>query len=204
MATRRGIYNYFSRAPQMPVAPTEYSAQFQNQFMNALRLYFEQVDNYINGPTPYGIFSSSVTQTNPVANTAMPVTYNTIEEASGVTVDSGSPDSKIYVAQSGVYNFQFSIQLDKTGGGADAAYIWFRVNGTDIPNSASKVVVDGPNAETIPAWNYVISLRQSDYFQLMWSSPDTDMVLAYSAASAPVPAIPSVIMSVTWVSHLSV
>lgn len=200
----RYIFSYFSKAPKLPVAPAEYNRQYQDQFANALRTYFDQVDNFINGPRPYGIFCSTVTQTNPVANTAMAVTYNTIEEAHGITVDSGSPDSKIYVAQSGVYNFQFSAQLDKTGGGADAAYFWFRVNGADISNSASKVVIDGPNAELVPAWNYIISLRQNDYFQLMWSSPDTNMVLAYAAASAPVPAIPSIILTVTWVSPLVV
>lgn len=197
-------FSYFSKSPKLPIAPTEYSRQYQDQLTNALRTYFDQVDNFINGPRPYGVFCSTSTQTNPVASTAMAVTYNTLEEAHGVAVDTATPDSKVYVAQSGVYNFQFSVQLDKTGGGADAAYFWFAVNGTDIPNSASKVVIDGPNAELVPSWNYIVSLRQNDYFELMWSSADTDMVLAYAAASAPVPAIPSVILTVTWVSPLDV
>lgn len=202
MATRRNVYSYFSRAPNLPIAPTEYSQQAQNQFSNALRLYFNQIDNFINGPTPYGVFYSSSTQTNPVANTAMAVTYNVITESHGVTVDSGSPDSKIYVAQSGVYNFQFSAELDKTGGAATSVYFWFRINGVDIPYSASQVVINGPNDQTVPAWNYITSMSQNDYFQLMWSSPDTAVVLKATAAAAPVPAIPSIIMTATWVSSL--
>jgi hypothetical protein len=200
----RSIYSYAAKAPKFSAAPTAYDRVYHDLTNNALRLYFDQVDNFINGPRPYGVFCSTSTQTNPVANTAMAVTYNVIEEAHGVTVDNGSPDSKVYVAQSGVYNFQFSAQLDKSGGGADAAYIWFSVNGTDIANSASKVVVDGPSSEIIAAWNYITSMRQNDYFQLKWSSPDTNMVLAYAAASSPVPAIPSVILTVTWVSPLIV
>lgn len=204
MATFVRSYTTFSKAPQMPVAPTAYDPAYLNQLLNSLRLYFGQVDNFVNGPRPYGIFYSTTTQTNPVGNTAMPVTYNTISSRYDVTVDAGGVDSKVYVAQSGVYNFQFSAQLDKTGGGADSAYFWFRVNGTDVAYSASKVVVASANDEAVPSWNYIVAMRQNDYFQLMWSSADTTMVLLAAAASAPVPAIPSIIMTATWVSPLTV
>ena len=33
------------RAPMLPVAPAEYDAQFINQVLNVLRLYFNQLDN---------------------------------------------------------------------------------------------------------------------------------------------------------------
>lgn len=203
MATRQ-IFSYFARSPSLPIAPAEYQQRYQDQLNNSLRLYFDQVDNFVNGPRPYGVFLDTTTQTNPVANAENLVTYNTISEAHGITVDSGSPDSKIYVAQSGVYNFQFSAQLDKSGGGASAVYIWFKYNGASIADSATKVVIDGPNAEVAPAWNYMMSLRQNDYFQMAWSSPDTAVILSAAAAASPVPAIPSVIMTVSWVSPLIV
>lgn len=203
MATNK-TFSYFAKAPNLPLAPTEYQQRYQDQLNNVLRLYFDQVDNFVNGPRPYGVFYDTTTQTNPVADTENLVTYNTIAESHGVTVDNGAPDSKIYVAQAGVYNFQFSVQLDKTGGGASAVYIWFKYNGSSIADSATKIVIDGPNAEVVPAWNYMLSMRQNDYFQLAWSSPDTNVVLAAAAASAPVPAIPSVIMTVSWVSPLVV
>jgi len=34
-----------SKAPNLPIAPVDYNQQFQDQFSNALRLYFAQVDN---------------------------------------------------------------------------------------------------------------------------------------------------------------
>lgn len=33
------------RAPQLPIAPTEYDAQYINQLLGILRLYFNQLDN---------------------------------------------------------------------------------------------------------------------------------------------------------------
>jgi hypothetical protein len=33
------------RAPMLPVAPVEYNAQFMNQVLGVLRLYFNQLDN---------------------------------------------------------------------------------------------------------------------------------------------------------------
>jgi hypothetical protein len=33
------------RAPMLPVAPVEYNAQFMDQVLNILRLYFNQLDN---------------------------------------------------------------------------------------------------------------------------------------------------------------
>lgn len=33
------------RAPQLPVAPVEYNAQFMHQLLAVLRLYFNQLDN---------------------------------------------------------------------------------------------------------------------------------------------------------------
>ena len=34
-----------SKAPNLPIAPVEYTQQYQDQVLNALRLYFAQVDN---------------------------------------------------------------------------------------------------------------------------------------------------------------
>ena len=34
-----------TKAPALPLAPLEYSSQYQNQLNNILRLYFSQLDN---------------------------------------------------------------------------------------------------------------------------------------------------------------
>lgn len=190
------------RAPNLPLAPATYAKLQQDQLNNALRLYFNQVDaamqQVLSGFNHYGTFYDTTTQVPALANTAYPVKLNTTAEIYGVYL--GDPDtSRIYADRAGVYNFQFSAQLDHIGGGAVTFYFWFRVNGVDIPNSATKVVVDGPNAETAAAWNYLLTLRSGDYFQLIWSANSTDARLLASPAVPPVPAIPSVIMTVTYV-----
>jgi hypothetical protein len=38
--------NYNFRAPALPIPPIEYDQNQQNQFENALRLYFNRLDNY--------------------------------------------------------------------------------------------------------------------------------------------------------------
>ena len=197
--------------PRLPSAPTQYDAQFIEQYSNVLRLYFNQLDNLTGvllGETggryirfPYGAFHDTTTQTAAATGTAYAVTFNSTDLSNDVSI--GSPTSKIVVANAGIYNFQFSLQLDKASGAAGHTYIWARVNGVDVPYSASEVAIQGTTAEAIPAWNFVLSMNATDYFQLMWSVDDTNIQLKAVGATAPVPAIPSVILTATFVSALS-
>jgi hypothetical protein len=197
--------------PRLPSAPTQYDAQFIEQYSNVLRLYFNQLDNLTGvllGETggryirfPYGAFHDTTTQTAAATGTAYAVTFNSTDLSNDVSI--GSPTSKIVVANAGIYNFQFSLQLDKASGAAGHTYIWARVNGVDVPYSASEVAIQGTTAEAIPAWNFVLPMNATDYFQLMWSVDDTNIQLKAVAAAAPVPAIPSVILTATFVSALS-
>lgn len=143
----------------------------------------------------YGAFSSSATQNAATINTAYPVTLNTTSESYLVSI--GSPASRVVCSQAGVYNFQFSMQLDKTAASTAAVYIWYRINGSDIANSATKVAVNGSDAEIVAAWNFVHEMGAGDYFELVWSTDDTNCFIAGFAASPPVPAIPSVILTAT-------
>lgn len=145
--------------------------------------------------TRYGYFYDTTTQTATLINTAYGMTFNSTGFNRGVTI--GTPTSRIYVDRPGLFNIQFSAQLDKTSGGTAFIYIWLRTNGTDVANSATQIRIQGNNAETVAAWNFVEFLNAGDYFELMWSTDDLDCQILASAASAPVPAIPSVILTVT-------
>ena len=198
-------------APRLPSAPPEYSVQYQEQFMNILRLYFNQLDNLTgtligdNGGKfiqfPYGAFHDTTTQSAAATGTAYAVTFNSTDLSNDIAI--GSPTSKITVTNAGIYNFQFSLQLDKSAGATGHTYIWARINGVDVANSASEVAVQGTAAENIAAWNFVLEMQAGDYFQLMWSVDDDRIQIKAVAAAAPVPAIPSVILTATFVSALS-
>ena len=215
MATTQIINRYRPVvAPRLPSAPTEYNAQYQEQFMNILRLYFNQLDNLTgtligdNGGRflrlPYGSFSDSTTQSHPTTGTAKAVTFNTTEYSNGAAIS--TPTSRIVITDPGYYNFQFSAQLDKASGASASIWIWPKVNGSNITHSASKVSIQGTTAESVPAWNFVLPMSANDYFELYWLTDDTNVQLKAEAGfgTAPnnVPEIPSVILTATFVSAL--
>lgn len=185
--------------PNLPIAPDLYGRRYQDQLSNVLRLFFTQLTNRLNSPTSHASYFDTTTQTNPVADQVNLFTYNSV--VSEFQVTRGVPTSQIFVANTGVYNFQFSAQLDKTGGSASAVYIWPRVNGVNLADSATKIVIDGPNNEIVAAWNFVLVLEAGDYFELAWQSSDTNVVVPYVTASGNIPAIPSIILTVTWASN---
>lgn len=148
----------------------------------------------------YGAFSDTTTQTAASINAAYAMTFNTTDAANGVSI--GSPTSRIVVAEQGVYNIQFSAQLDKSSGSTGTIHIWLRKNGTNVANTASKVAIQGTAAETVAAWNFVIQLEATNYVELMWATDDTDVILHAASATSIWPAIPSVICTVTQVNNL--
>jgi hypothetical protein len=143
----------------------------------------------------YGSFYSTVTQTAAATSTAYPVTINSTDISEGVYI--GSPTSRVYVDRVGTYNFQFSAQLLKSGGGSGNVYIWYRVNGADIANSATIVTLAGSSSAVVAAWNFVVEMNAGDYFELVWSTNNTNCEIHATGASSPVPAVPSVILTVT-------
>ena len=194
MSSARGV-----APPNLPIAPTDYQQRYQDQFSNVLRLFFTNLANYINSPIAHASYYDTTTHTNPVADAVNLFTFNSV--ISEFQISRGSPTSKIFFTNTGLYNIQFSAQLDKTGGSASAVYIWPRINGVNVPDSATKIVIDGPNAEVVPAWNFVLVLQAGDYFELAWQSSDTDVVISAAAAASNYPGIPSIILTVTWVSN---
>lgn len=143
----------------------------------------------------YGAFHDMTTQTAAAINTAYGVTFGAVNLANGVTI--GSPASRVYVDRANIFDFQFSLQLNKSSASLGRVFIWARVNGTDVTNSATEVSLSGSNAAVVAAWNFVLDLRANDYFELMWSTDNVDCQIVAVAATAPVPGIPSAILTVT-------
>jgi hypothetical protein len=131
------------------------------------------------------------------------MTVNKLVTAYGTVVT--PPGSRVYVAETGIYNVQFSAQFDKTSGAAADIYIWLRVNGSNVPHSASKLVIQGTNAELVAAWNFLLVLQANNYVEFAWASSDTNVhISAAAAVTGPpaIPDIPSVILTINWVSNV--
>lgn len=151
----------------------------------------------------YGSFFDTTDQTALVADTAYAMKLNNTDLSAGVTVANnglGDP-TRITVDTTGVYDFQFSAQIQKTSGGsAEEIYIWIRKNNiTDITNSTTVITLANNSHLMVAAWNWFVSLNAGDYIEIMWSATDTAIQLEYTGAVAPAPAAPSVIVTVNQV-----
>jgi hypothetical protein len=143
----------------------------------------------------YAQFSDNTTQTNTLL-TAKAMTLNSTDIASSyISVVGGT---KITVSVAGVYNLMFSAQIGKSNTGTDYCTIWFRKNGTDIPNSATDFSLIGAGALEVAAWNYMVSLAVNDYLEIMWSTEDVNItIIAQGTRTGPVrPAVPSLIVTI--------
>jgi len=142
----------------------------------------------------YGAFYDTTTQAATVINTATAITFNTTDLSNGVFI--GTPTSRIVVDSEGVYNFALSFQIDKTSGGIGQFFIFFRINGVDVPDSAGLIRIQGNNAEIFSAYNLFLQLKANDYVEVMFSVDDLSVELHAIAATPPVPSIPSIILTV--------
>lgn len=143
-----------------------------------------------------GTYTVSVSQT--VSSTAM----------------TGDLPSRVQVAQDGVYDFQFSAQLVNTTNDVQTVSIWFRKNGTDIPNSNSEFGIKprkstGAPSQTIASMNFFVDMAKDDYVEMMWRVSDSGVSLehfnavAASGTTPAIPATPSIILTVTFISNRS-
>lgn len=167
--------------------------------IQTLKKHVEQ-DILLPAPKPlnrtrYGVFHDTTTQTAAAINTAYAMTFNSTDYSKGVYV--GSPTSRIIVDTAGIYNFQFSAQLDKSTASAANIWIWARVNGVNVADSAGQIRIKDNNSESIAAWNWVLRMNANDYFEIMWEVDDTSIQIINFAATGVHPLVPSVILTVT-------
>ena len=142
----------------------------------------------------YGSFYDTTTQTATIINTATAITFNTTDLSQGVFL---STTSRVMVDTEGIYNFDTSFQIDKTAGGTGIFDFWFRLNGVDVADSASRIRVQGNNAEIFSSLNYFFDLKANDYVELMFAVTDLTIEITAFPASAPHPGIPSIILTVS-------
>lgn len=203
-------------APRLPAAPIEYSAQYQEQLSNILRLYFNQNDDltgalvgnlggkFIN--SPYAAVQRTTNQTF-AANTATLVTFNQTDYLNGIT---NNTSDGLHVEQAGIYNYQFSVQWANPDTAIHTTYIWLRLNGVDVAGTASKFDVPSKHGSSdgylVAAANFFVQMNAGDYVE-MWSAADSTQpyMEAYAAQTSPfaMPSIPSVVATLSFVSALT-
>jgi hypothetical protein len=148
----------------------------------------------------YGQFSSTETQSGS-ADTAYSATFNTTDFSQGVSLVAGS---RITVANTGIYNIQFSSQLHTTANQAVDFSIWFAMTGSNIANSNSDFTIEKINGGgyMVAALNYLTRITSGDYIELKYSkTTDQGQLQAKGTQATPTrPATPSVILTVTQIA----
>jgi hypothetical protein len=206
-------YLRFPAAPNLPVAPREWDARYQDQFGNVLRLYFNQISQLLQELSntkggshlsfPYAAVQRSTNKTF-TANTATLVTFDQNDYLNGIA---NPGNDGLIVTKAGIYNYQFSVQFANPDTQIHTGYIWLRVNGVDVAGTASKFDVPAKHGTSdgylISAANFYVELNAGDYVSFYAAVSNAALYMeAYPVQTSPfaMPSIPSVVATLSFVS----
>ena len=219
------------KAPNLPIAPVDYRQRYLDQVLNALRLYFNQIDNFGFGilnttgggglSFPHIAASDSTDQYADGNDTPTVVNWNTLDSGLGWTLN--APGSAVADVP-GVYKITYSAQLANTDNAVHDAVFWLKIDTgsglVDVPNSATVFSIPARKSAGVPSYvaaysEITFSVNSGDVVELWWAtnqaydtSPATDgvYILHDVVQTTPYarPAIPSVIGSITFISRLPI
>lgn len=202
--------------PNLPLAGQQFTSQYQDQLNNVLRLYFTRLGGNVNNLVgtlggqylefPYGSFSQRGDNTIATTNTPTLAALSHTESAAGMSLVVGDG---IHVAQSGWYNYQFSIQFINAAAQEQDAFVWLRVNGDDVEWTASQATIPKPHGgvdgAVIMAANFMISMNAGDYVEMWWAADSTGVKMdSIPAISSPYvrPGSPALVVTMAFVSAI--
>ena len=147
---------------------------------------------------PYGTFEERADITFATANTPQILDLSESEYTVGMSLAS----NRITVSYAGIYDLDVSALFVNTDVQIHESYIWVRVNGTDVPHSATKFSVveshggvDGYMPINI---NHPLELDANDYVEVVAAVDNTGIYLEnYVAQTTPFvrPAIPALMVN---------
>lgn len=153
---------------------------------------------------PYAQFYDTTTQTAAAA-TSTAVTFNSTLHANGLFL---SGTHIVVTDYAGYYNVQFSFQCANSSASIDDFTVWFRVNGSDVANTASLSgvppkhgAIDG---HLLVSANFVIRMEVNDYLELYWTTDNgSTSILTFPASAVPPvhPASPGVVVTLHYMSR---
>ena len=147
-------------------------------------------------PAVFGSFYDKTTQSTALG-VVKAIELNTTDISNGVSIANNtlSRPTRITVNTTGVYNLQFSAQLNRTSGGNTKQIdFWLRKNELDQSWTNTSLNVQANANKLVAAWNFFISLNAGQYVELMWTQDDAIDILA-QAAGVNFPETPSVIVT---------
>jgi hypothetical protein len=146
----------------------------------------------------YGSWSDTTDQVIPQLPASIAVSYNTAELIDGVTLGLnglGQP-TRLTVPEDGVYSFDISPQLYHTGGTGTVVHFWAKVNGVNVPRSASSLEMGNNNNRTLPFLQLDLEMLAGQYLEWYFAQSGINTTLEHFPATAVLPDNPSVIVTV--------
>ena len=205
--------------PALPQATDQYDRPYQDQLNSVQRLFYNRLtqsyNSLISPPLPgvppggsnlyfpYAAIQRTTDKTF-TANTATEITFDENDFLSACTNDG---TNGIGVEVSGIYNYQFSVQWRNTSAQIHDAWIWLRVNNTDVAGTASQFSIvsshGGVDGHAIAAANFYVQLTAGDFVKMFSAVNNTALAMeAYPVQTSPfaMPSIPSVVATLSFVS----
>lgn len=205
--------------PALPQAREVFDRPYQDQLNNVHRLFYnrftQSYNSLISPPLPgiapggsnlYFPYASIQRTTDKTftANTATEITFDQNDYLSACTNDG---TNGIGIEVGGIYNYQFSVQWRNTDSQIHDAWIWLRVNDTNVAGTASQFSVvsrhGSVDGHAIAAANFYVQLAPGDFVKMFAAVNNTAVVMeAYPTQTTPfaMPSIPSVVATLTFVS----
>jgi hypothetical protein len=144
----------------------------------------------------YGQFCSVADQTGDVADPkAVKLATNVITGAGISVANNGSGDpTRVTFTAAGTYMVAPNIQFVNSDTNDHDATVWLRKNGTDVANSATRIVVpktaDGGAAFFQLVFYETVTANQ--YIEVMWLPENAAVTIDHTAAAAGPPAVPAI------------
>lgn len=205
--------------PALPQATNQYDRPYQDQLNNVQRLFYNRLVNTVNGvvglngavnlQAPHALLMSDADQLNAGVTSENLVTYNVPVVQEAIEVRSGS---QIWFQHPGQYLVTFNLMFTNRGNAAQEIEVWAKDGANNYPLSNTRY--DIAARKSVSLWSHTVATvtgifavdnPDSDYLALAWWSDGADVFLEhYAAGTSPTrPAIPSVILTVNFVSRLT-
>jgi hypothetical protein len=189
-----------SKAPNLPIAPVDYSQQYMDQYSNVLRLYFNQIDNFAQPTVDVVGYAKAHIETYSRSNVSITTAQtllapaNTIAGSSGITYD----------AATGVFTFEYegsyslSISLNLTTTQANQyVYVYAQKNTGSgwVNNQNSGKTYQLVNNQTVqyqsPQAVYRVAGEQTRYY-IYSNANNSSLVTTTLPGTSPTVYVPSI------------
>lgn len=204
--------------PALPLATDRYERPYQDQLNNIQRLFYNRLTSTVNSVVgqdggknlqfPHAMLMSDQDQANAGITSENLVTYNVPVLQQAIEVRNGS---QIWFDQTGQYLVTFSLMFTNRGNSAQEIEVWAKSDGANYPLSNTRL--DIAARKSLSVWSHAVATitgiftvtdPDTNYLSIAWWSDGPGVFLeSYPEGINPTrPAIPSVILTVNFVSRL--